>query len=134
MTFTGFQSFAQWALDASGAHFFLHPSQTSEDGNVEGIPNSMLEAMATGMPVAATLHSGIPEAFDDNDAGILVPEKDDAALASRLLEIMKEPERYRQMSARARATVEERFDHARQIAVLEGYYEEAIELRKAKNA
>ena len=132
VTFTGFQSFAQWSLEAADAHFFLHPSQTSGDGNVEGVPNAMLEAMATGMPVGATLHSGIPEAFDDNDAGILVPEKDDAALANRLLEVMKEPERYRQMSARARETVEERFDHVKQVAVLEGYYDEAIEMRKAR--
>ena len=46
------------------------------DSNQEGIPNSMLEAMSSGLPVVATYHGGIPEAVENGVTGLLVPEKD----------------------------------------------------------
>jgi colanic acid/amylovoran biosynthesis glycosyltransferase len=58
------------------SHIFLHPSETGADGNQEGVPNSMLEAMASGLPVFATVHGGIPEAVENDRSGILVAEKD----------------------------------------------------------
>ena len=66
------------------SHIFLHPSETGSDGNQEGIPNSMLEAMATGLPVFATKHGGIPEAIENGVSGILVPERDHEALVATL--------------------------------------------------
>src|SRR5437879_4717465 len=68
------------------SHIFLHPSETGMDGNQEGIPNSMLEAMASGLPVFATNHGGIPEAIENGVSGILVPECDYQALAQALLD------------------------------------------------
>ncbi len=58
------------------AHIFLHPSELTSDQNQEGIPNSMLEAMATGLPVIATTHGGIPEAVTHERHGLLVPERE----------------------------------------------------------
>ncbi len=65
------------------SHIFLHPSETGSDGNQEGIPNSMLEAMATGLPVFATIHGGIPEAIENGISGILVAERDHEAIVAR---------------------------------------------------
>ncbi|MEM9478258.1 MAG: glycosyltransferase, partial [Verrucomicrobiota bacterium] len=133
VTFRGFLPFKEWSAEAAETHFFLHPSQTSTDGNVEGVPNAMLEAMASGMPVGATLHSGIPEAVDDGVSGILVSERDHEALAHRLFEVIENPDKYHQMSAHAREAVVERFDHARQIEALERYYDEAIVRRDQRS-
>ncbi|GKQ43360.1 colanic acid biosynthesis glycosyltransferase WcaL [Companilactobacillus sp. RD055328] len=56
--------------------FFIMMSQTSANGDTEGIPVVLMEAMATGIPVLATRHSGIPELIDDNENGWLVDEGD----------------------------------------------------------
>jgi len=80
VSFTGFLSQEQLREIYYRSHIFLHPSQTGRDGNQEGIPNSMLEAMASGLPVFATEHGGIPEAIEHGVSGVLVPERDEFAL------------------------------------------------------
>lgn len=67
------------------ADVFLLPSVTGEDGDMEGIPVALMEAMAVGIPVVSTLHSGIPELIDNHASGWLVAENDAAALAARLI-------------------------------------------------
>ena len=67
--FTGFLSQKDLVDLYQSSHVFLHPSEMPADENQEGIPNSILEAMATGMPVLATLHGGIPEAVEEDAAG-----------------------------------------------------------------
>ncbi|WP_313048550.1 colanic acid biosynthesis glycosyltransferase WcaL [Atlantibacter subterraneus] len=66
------------------ADLFLLPSVTGADGDMEGIPVALMEAMAVGIPVISTLHSGIPELIDSEQSGWLVPENDAQALADRL--------------------------------------------------
>ena len=73
VSFTGFLSQEQLREIYYRSHIFVHPSQTGRDGNQEGIPNSMLEAMASGLPVFATEHGGIPEAIEHGVSGVLVP-------------------------------------------------------------
>ena len=63
--FAGFLSQAQLREEFFQSHIFLHPSELGRDGNQEGVPNAMLEAMASGLPVFATNHGGIPEAIDE---------------------------------------------------------------------
>ena len=92
VSFTGFVSQEQLREIYYRSHIFLHPSQTGRDGNQEGIPNSMLEAMATGLPVFATEHGGIPEAIENGVSGVLVPERDDEALARALLNAAQDPD------------------------------------------
>ncbi|EJF3589121.1 TPA: colanic acid biosynthesis glycosyltransferase WcaL [Escherichia coli] len=66
------------------ADVFLLPSVTGADGDMEGIPVALMEAMAVGIPVISTLHSGIPELVEADKSGWLVPENDARALAQRL--------------------------------------------------
>src|SRR6266700_3858276 len=70
--FTGFISQEQLRDIYYASHIFLHPSETGPDGNQEGIPNSMLEAMASGLPVFATQHGGIPEAIENGASAVLM--------------------------------------------------------------
>ena len=66
------------------ADVFLLPSITGTDGDMEGIPVALMEAMAVGIPVVSTVHSGIPELVESGKTGWLVPENDAQALAERL--------------------------------------------------
>lgn len=123
--FPGFLSQSELRALYTRAHFFMHPSETGPDGDQEGVPNSMLEAMASGLPVLATKHGGISEALEYGASGWLVPEGDHAALAQGLLALARDPTRYAQMSAAATARVAAAFDLAMQARVLEDYYREA---------
>ena len=87
--FVGFVSQEELRELLYSSHIFLHPSETGRDGNQEGVPNSMLEAMASGLPVFATRHGGIPEAVENKVSGILVNERDHRALADALIELRK---------------------------------------------
>ena len=66
------------------ADVFLLPSVTGADGDMEGIPVALMEAMAVGIPVVSTIHSGIPELIKSDHSGWLVPENNAMALADRL--------------------------------------------------
>jgi colanic acid/amylovoran biosynthesis glycosyltransferase len=114
------------------AHLFLHPSETPPDENQEGIPNSILEAMATGLPVLATRHGGIPEAVEHGQNGILVQEEDHVGLARAMKEIAGNPSVLCQMGMSARMAVSGRFEQEAQARLLETFYEEAIAVRAAE--
>jgi colanic acid/amylovoran biosynthesis glycosyltransferase len=104
------------------SQIFLHPSQTARDGNQEGVPNSMLEAMATGLPVFATSHGGIPEAVENGASGILVQERDDEALANAIISAAKAPEKLAKMGRVAAEQVAKKFAQPEQTRRLEEIY------------
>lgn len=88
----------------------LAPSVIGKDGEQEGIPNVLKEAMAMGLPVIGTLHSGIPELIEDGVSGFLVPERDADALAEKLSYLIDRPEIWPEMGRAGRAQVEENYD------------------------
>lgn len=112
------------------SHIFLHPSQTGSDGNQEGVPNAMLEAMATGLPVFATTHGGIPEAIENGVSGILVDEGDASALAHALLDGVRDHELLARLGRAGADVVRQKFDQRIQVRNLEDIYCRAIEVSR----
>jgi len=72
----------------SCADYFLHHSITAKNGDQEGIPNAIIEAMAMELPVISTFHSGIPELIDNKRNGLLVEEKEIDKYAKAMEEIL----------------------------------------------
>ena len=124
VSFTGFLSQEKLRALCATAHLFLHPSELGPDGNQEGVPNAMLEAMAGGLPVVATRHGGIPEAVEHGVSGLLTAERDAPALAQSLSALARDPACYAAMSAAASARVAAEFSLSTQARVLEAIYRE----------
>jgi colanic acid/amylovoran biosynthesis glycosyltransferase len=130
--FRGFLSQPELMELYATSHFFLHPSETPPDQNQEGIPNSILEAMATGLAVLATRHGGIPEAVEHGRCGLLVEERDFEALATSMKNIVRSPLAFREMGALASESVAANFEQREQIRQLETHYDEAVTLSAAE--
>ena len=92
------------------SHILLAPSVTAKDGNQEGIPVALMEAMAMGMPVISTYHTGIPELVEAGISGLLVPERDSEALAAKLHQLVSHPEQWASIAQAARLRVEQLHD------------------------
>jgi len=122
VSFTGFVSQEQLRELYYASHIFLHPSQTGRDGNQEGIPNSMLEAMASGLPVFATQHGGIPEVIETGVSGVLVRERDHEKLAAALLDAAKDPEFLSRIARTGAEIVRKNFDLRVQAQRLDDTY------------
>ncbi|MCA9618269.1 MAG: glycosyltransferase [Myxococcales bacterium] len=105
------------ALDE--ADVFLLPSVTAAGGDEEGIPVSLMEAMAAGLPVVSTRHAGIGELVEDGVSGLLVEERDVAAALARLAQLAADPALRQRLGAEARRVVTERFELATQHAAFE---------------
>ncbi len=92
------------------ADILLAPSVTAKDGDQEGIPVVIMEAMAQGMPVLSTVHSGIPELVRDGESGFLVGEGETDSLAEKLLCLAEHPYLWSRMGEAGRSHVEENFN------------------------
>jgi colanic acid/amylovoran biosynthesis glycosyltransferase len=104
------------------SHLFLHPSEQTPDGNREGVPNSLLEAMATGLPCISTRHGGIPEAVVHLESGVLVPESDLAGIENWLDRLAADDRLRDSLGKRAAQTIKDKFDLTTQIEKLEEIY------------
>ncbi|WP_066834341.1 glycosyltransferase [Rufibacter ruber] len=89
---------------------FLAPHVTASNQDQEGIPNVLKEAMAVGVPVVSTYHSGLPELVQDGVTGYLVQERDPEGLAEALLKVFNQSGNHFLMEQRAREYVEQKFN------------------------
>lgn len=111
--FTGKLPHAQVGEELSSAHIFVLPSKTAASGDMEGIPVALMEAMAQGMPVLATRHSGTRELVEHDVGGLLCDEADIDTLAANMETLARAPERWAAMGAAGAAKVRAEFDLTR---------------------
>jgi len=94
---------------------FVLPCIVTAEGDRDGIPNVILEAMAAAVPVVSTPVSGIPEVLRDGDTGLVVPEGDATAIADAVERLLDDPALGARLGTAARAFVTDEFDLTRNI-------------------
>lgn len=108
------------------------PCVVGADGNRDGLPTVLLEAMALGLPCIATGVTGIPELVRDGETGLLVPEGDPEALAEALLSLLDSDQMRRDVSQAGRRLMESNFDIAKSAAELREVFKAAVTGQQAE--
>ncbi|HYZ72293.1 MAG TPA: glycosyltransferase family 4 protein, partial [Chthoniobacterales bacterium] len=132
--FTGFLTKEQLLKVYYQSHVFLHPSETTSAGDNEGIPNSLLEAMATGLCSITTRHGGIPEAIEHSQNGVLVEERDFEGVCYWMNRLAEEWSLAVELGQHAAETIGREFGLKTQIEKLESVYLEMVERASAAKA
>jgi colanic acid/amylovoran biosynthesis glycosyltransferase len=114
----------------ANSHIFLLPSVTARNGFQEGIPVALMEAMATGLPVISTRHSGIPELIEDGVSGFLVGEKEIEPLAQAMFRVIRDPRLFQLFGKEGRAKIENEFDVAVLNERLQKMFKQEFNLQK----
>lgn len=123
---TGPLSQARLYEEYNRATSFCLPCRVLENGDRDGIPNVLVEAMACGLPVVTTAISGIPEVIKDGVNGLLVRPDDPQAIADALLRLKEDRPFALRLSGAAQATVRDNFDGERFAATLAALFREAV--------
>jgi glycosyltransferase involved in cell wall biosynthesis len=119
----GFRSQNDVGQLSAAADVVVVPSVRDEAGNVDGLPNFALEALSTATPVVATRVGGLPQAIEDGKTGRLVVERDPAALADAIRDLLSHPARAHDLGAAARASVIRNFGWPRVAERFEAAYD-----------
>lgn len=113
----------QTRQEFAGADLYIQPSITASTGDQEGIPVSLMEAQASGIPVVSTRHSGIPELVLDGTTGWLTDEGDADGLAIAVARLVQNPEQAEHFAHAGRAHVRREFDRATQTRRFAAYFD-----------
>lgn len=124
--FLGDRSQDQVAVLFSAADVIVTPSIRDDAGNVDGLPNVVLEALASGTPLVTTLAGGIGAVVEDGVNALVVPERDPAAIAEAVVRLAGDRGRREALGSAARATVTGRFGWARTAEQFESAYRRAL--------
>ena len=116
--FLGVQPHARVRQIMNEADIFVLNSRVADDGDMEGTPVSILEAMSMEKAVVSTYHAGIPYVIQDNQNGRLVPEKDNERLEQAIREIVADENKRKELGREARRTVVARFSQENSLPVL----------------
>jgi glycosyltransferase involved in cell wall biosynthesis len=108
------------------ARAFVQHSVTTASGDSEGTPVAVLEAQASGLPVVATRHGGIPDVVINEETGFLVDEYDVDGMSSLMLRLAVDPDLAAQLGAAGRRRIEENFSMTKRIGVLQSILETAV--------
>lgn len=114
------------------ARCFVQHSVVASDGDSEGTPVSVLEAGASGLPIVATRHAGIPDVVIDGKTGFLVDERDVTAMAERMKRFVEDPDLAERMGSVARSHVQTHFSIGARTAGLWRIIETAVAGATAK--
>ena len=126
VTFLGWKDRQEVIEILRDASIMLAPSVTSKNGDMEGIPVGLMEAMAMGLLVISTYHSGIPELITDGVSGFLVPERDVDTLAAKLNYSLEHPELWQKIGLVGRQQVEKSYNINQLSDRLEAIYESLL--------
>ena len=107
------------------------PSVRDDSGNVDGLPNIVLEALASGTPIITTPAGGIRSAVDHWRTGVIVPERDVASLTEAILTLVRDPELRVRLGEAARASVMARFGWEFVAGRFEAAYDRALAMTKS---
>ncbi len=118
---------AKWDL-LERCDIFVHHSVTASDGDQEGIPTAILEAMQTGMPVITSRHAGIPELIIDGVNGYLVNERDIANYVMKMKQVISAPTA--ELISNAKSTIIDRFNLETQNQKLSHIYRRILDAEK----
>jgi glycosyltransferase involved in cell wall biosynthesis len=110
----------------AAADVVVAPSIRDDSGNVDGLPNTVLEALASAAPLVATSAGGIASVVENERTGLIVPERDARAIAAAIERLLADPEKARELGAAGRALVESRFGWGRVAERLSAAYDRAL--------
>ena len=104
---------------------FAAPCVVGSDGNRDGLPTVLLEAMALGVPCISTDVTGIPEVIKHNESGIIVPQKNAHALSLALERLLNQPQERTRLAQQARRLIESAFDIKHNSVALRSVFDAA---------
>jgi glycosyltransferase involved in cell wall biosynthesis len=113
------------------AAVFAAPCVVGDDGNRDGLPTVLLEAMALGTPCVSTDVTGIPEVILHEHTGLIVRQRDPEGLSAAMLRLMDQPRLAADLATRARVLIESQFDARQTSSQLRQVFASAVARRPA---